>query len=72
MEDYEDDLDVESLQAQVDMSLAHTQSLVSSWLKPKYGSGAASSSRGNQEKELEELMKRPPRCVINITTSASA
>ena len=71
MEDYENDLDVETLQAQVDMSLAHTQSLVSSWLKPKFGSGASSSSRAHQEKELEELLKRPPRYVATLLVLAN-
>ncbi|GJE84263.1 hypothetical protein PsYK624_003390 [Phanerochaete sordida] len=71
MEDYENDLDAEALQAQVDMSLAFTQNLVSSWMKPKYGSGTASSSRGNQEKELEELMKRPPRLGVGAPIPAS-
>ena len=61
MESLENDVDVETLQAQIDLSLAHTQNLVSSWLKPKYGNATASSSRANQERELEELMKRPPR-----------
>ncbi|EKM59251.1 uncharacterized protein PHACADRAFT_205432 [Phanerochaete carnosa HHB-10118-sp] len=71
MDDYENDLDAESLQAQIDMSLAHTQSLVSSWLKPKYGSGGSSSSRVNQEKELEELMKRPPRLGVGAPIPTS-
>lgn len=71
MEDYENDVDAETLQAQVDMSLAFTQNLVSSWLKPKYGSGASSSSRGNQEKELDELLKRPPRLGVGAPIPAS-
>lgn len=60
----EDGTDVEALQAQIDMSLAHTQSLVSSWLKPKYGSKLASSSRLTQEKELQDILKRPARSGI--------
>ncbi|KIP10680.1 hypothetical protein PHLGIDRAFT_22125 [Phlebiopsis gigantea 11061_1 CR5-6] len=71
MEDPETDMDVETLQAQIDLSLAHTQNLVSSWLKPKYGGASVGSSRVNQEKELEELMKRPPRLGVGAPIPSS-
>lgn len=72
MEDPENDVDIETLQAQIDLSLAHTQNLISSWMKPKYDNATASSSRANQEKELEELMKRPQRyAYVTITRITS-
>jgi hypothetical protein len=65
----DDEIDLESLQAQIDLSLAQTQTLVASWLQSSRGqssSSAPSSSRVNQEKEkeIQELLKRPPRWVI--------
>lgn len=58
----EDDIDLEALQAQIDLSLAHTKNLVSSWLKPAYGDANVSQiSRVKEEKEIEELLRRPPR-----------
>ncbi len=58
----DDDIDVEALQAQVDLSMAYTQSLVASWLEPNYGQSSSSMSRAQQDKEIEELLKRPARC----------
>ncbi|PCH41471.1 hypothetical protein WOLCODRAFT_131939 [Wolfiporia cocos MD-104 SS10] len=60
-EDIEDDIDVETLQAQVDMSMAFTQNLVSSWLESSRGKLPSVKSSRNEEKELEEYMRRPPR-----------
>ncbi|KAI0787042.1 hypothetical protein BC629DRAFT_488919 [Irpex lacteus] len=62
MEDLVNDegLDLEALQAQIDLSLAQTQNLVATWLKPRQ-SASAGSSRINQEKDIQELLKRPPR-----------
>ena len=56
----EEDIGLETLQAQVDMSLAFTQNLVTSWLKPTEGK-LPSSKASNEEKELEAYMRRPPR-----------
>lgn len=58
----ETDIGLEDLQAQIDMSLAFTQNLLASWLKPTEGKLPSSKSRNN-EKELEEYMRRPPRYV---------
>ncbi|THH19912.1 hypothetical protein EW146_g1365 [Bondarzewia mesenterica] len=60
----EDDIDIETLQAQIDMSMAFAQDLVSSWVQPSRASGSASQSSRrykDAEKELEELLRRPPR-----------
>lgn len=54
----EDDIDLEALQAQIDLSLAHTKELVSSWIKP---SASSSKTRKNVDKEIEEILRRPPR-----------
>ncbi|KZT72548.1 hypothetical protein DAEQUDRAFT_590009 [Daedalea quercina L-15889] len=67
----DEDIGLEALQAQVDMSMAFTQSLVSSWLKPTEGKLPSSKARGNQEKELEEYMKRPPRLGVGAAISES-
>lgn len=61
----EDDIDVETLQAQVDMSMAFTHNLVSSWMTPSKGKLPSSSSHLNDEKELEEYMRRPPRYALS-------
>ncbi|KAI0700766.1 hypothetical protein BC835DRAFT_1304003 [Cytidiella melzeri] len=74
MEDLVNDegIDLESLQAQIDISLAQTQNLVASWLKPTRGeSSSTSSSRLNQEKEIQELLKRPPRLGVGAPIPAS-
>ncbi len=56
----DEELDLEALQARIDLSLAQTQNLVATWLKPSK-SASAGSSRINQEKDIQELLKRPPR-----------
>ncbi|KAJ7683968.1 hypothetical protein B0H17DRAFT_1073139 [Mycena rosella] len=55
----EEDIDNETLQAQIDLSLSFAQNLVSSWVKPSRNS-EKSSSRA-LEAELKEYMRRPPR-----------
>lgn len=71
--DSDSDIDAETLQAQIDMSMAYAQDIVSGWMKASgtssnsvNGSGSGSVASGKKrdvEKELEEMMKRPPRCV---------
>lgn len=67
----EDDIDVETLQAQVDMSMAFTHNLVSSWMTPSKGKLPSSSSHLNDEKELEEYMRRPPRLGVGAAIPES-
>jgi len=55
--------DMEAIQAQIDLAMSYTQELVSSWLKPSTKS-SASTSHKDPEKELQEYMRRPPRCVL--------
>lgn len=57
----DDDIDVESLQAQIDMSMAFTQNLVSSWVKSSLGKMPTGKVHNDQEKDLEEYMRMPSR-----------
>ncbi|KAF9651116.1 hypothetical protein BDM02DRAFT_3111141 [Thelephora ganbajun] len=54
----EDEVDDEVIQASIDASLAKIYSVTSTWLKPKK---APSAPKKDFEKELEEIMRRPPR-----------
>ncbi|EMD40898.1 hypothetical protein CERSUDRAFT_80549 [Gelatoporia subvermispora B] len=67
----QDDIDVESLQAQVDMSMAFTENLVASWMKSSATKLPSSKKRGNDERELEEYMRRPPRLGVGAAPSES-
>ncbi|KAI0089126.1 hypothetical protein BDY19DRAFT_126103 [Irpex rosettiformis] len=65
-------VDLESLQAQIDLSLAQTQNLVASWLKPSKGASSSTSSfRINQELEIQELMKGPARLGVGAPIPAA-
>ncbi|KAI0249935.1 hypothetical protein BJV78DRAFT_1222913 [Lactifluus subvellereus] len=56
------DIDTETLQAQIDLSMAYAQDLVASWLQPASGSLIQSSSHAAEaEAELQALIRRPPR-----------
>jgi len=55
----EDSVDIEALQAQIDLSMSFAQNLVSSWVKPH--KLAKSSRNKDLERELSDYMRRPPR-----------
>jgi hypothetical protein len=55
----DDDIDLEALQARIDLSMAYVHDMVSSWVNPSLK--PATQSRKDVEKELEEYMRRPPR-----------
>ncbi|KAJ7129467.1 hypothetical protein C8R44DRAFT_776867 [Mycena epipterygia] len=55
----DEDIDNETLQAQIDLSLSFAQNLVSSWVKPTRKPTKNSSLA--LEAELKEYMRRPPR-----------
>jgi hypothetical protein len=56
----DDDMDTETIQAQIDLSMSFVHDLVSSWIKPSVK--ATLPTRKDTEKELQEYMRRPPRC----------
>jgi len=67
MEEPNNDIDTETLQAQIDLSMAYAQNLVASWLPPPSSSSAltqSSSRAAEAEAELQALLRRPPRCVF--------
>jgi hypothetical protein len=55
----EDDIDVETLQAQIDLSMSFAQNLVSSWIDPR--KIPRNPHKKDLEKELSEYMQRPAR-----------
>ncbi|KAH9050773.1 hypothetical protein EDB87DRAFT_1583212 [Lactarius vividus] len=62
MEEPNNDIDTETLQAQIDLAMAQTQNLIASWLPASSGSLTQSSSRAAEaEAELQALLRRPPR-----------
>lgn len=63
-DDDDDNIDLEELQAQIDLSMAKTQSLVASWVQSVSITNASTSQlkRAKHEQEIEELLRRPARC----------
>ena len=57
----QEEIDPEALQARIDLSMSLLDDLVSSWIKPSV-KASLPKSNGLGERELEELMRRPPRC----------
>jgi hypothetical protein len=57
--DAEDDIDPETIQSTVDMSLSLALNLVQSWMPT--ASSSIDSSVVESRKRLEEYMRRPPR-----------
>ena len=57
----EEDIDFETLQAQLDKTWAYAHSVVDSWTKP--GNAPADAAPGvMSDKELNDLLRRPSRC----------
>lgn len=56
----EDDVDAESLQAQIDISMSFAHNLVTSWINPSHLAQLRSSGV-NATQILEEELHRPPR-----------
>ena len=61
--DDDNDIDMEELQGQIDLEMARTQNLVASWINSNYGSTSSRDTHAHEEQEIEELLRRPPRCV---------
>lgn len=57
----EDVMDVEALQAQIDLSNSVAYDLVSSWMKPASSKRPAASVSSSIARDLEEYARRPPR-----------
>jgi hypothetical protein len=57
----DDDIDTETLQAQINMSMSFAEDLVSSWIKPAHKANL-SKSTVDAQKLLDEQLRRPPRC----------
>ncbi|KAJ7490381.1 hypothetical protein B0H11DRAFT_2229282 [Mycena galericulata] len=66
----EEDIDNETLQAQIDLSLSFAQNLVSSWVKP--ASKPTKNSSRVLEAELKEYMRRPPRLGVGAPIPEAA
>ena len=63
----ESELDVDAVQAQIDMAMSANYGLVSTWMKQPSSSKASSSTPATAhmtQRELEDYMRRPPRCVL--------
>lgn len=56
----EDDIDFETLQAQLDKTWAYAHSVVDGWMKPGKAAAAAPTM---SDKEMNDLLRRPSRCV---------
>ncbi|TFK28900.1 hypothetical protein FA15DRAFT_665000 [Coprinopsis marcescibilis] len=67
----EDAINIEDLQAQIDLSMSFAQSLASSWVKPRKGTNTSSRSK-ELESEILESAKRPSRLGVGANVSESA
>ncbi|RDB22530.1 hypothetical protein Hypma_009990 [Hypsizygus marmoreus] len=65
----EDDIDLEALQAQIDLSMSFAQNMVSSWVKP---SRKLPKGSRDTEAELKEYMRRPPRLGVGAPIPETA
>ncbi|KAI5116352.1 hypothetical protein M0805_003803 [Coniferiporia weirii] len=66
-------VDLETLQAQVDLSMAVTNELVSSWIHPSLKTRAPPGAAIREaEKELQDLLRRPPRLGVGAPLPESA
>ncbi|KIL00059.1 hypothetical protein PAXRUDRAFT_8482 [Paxillus rubicundulus Ve08.2h10] len=63
------DIDVETLQAQIDMSMSFAHNLVTSWIKPTQ-MGQLRSNGTNATQILEEELRRPPRLGVGAPIPA--
>ena len=55
----DEDVDVETLQAQIDLSMSFAKNLVSSWIEPHRI--PRNPRKKDLEKEISEYMQRPAR-----------
>ena len=62
-------IDVDAIQAQIDLAMSMTEELVASWVKPSAPGSKPSLAQHKQsfeetERELQMYMNRPPRCEL--------
>ena len=62
LEQEDNEVDTETLQSQIDLSMSLVHDLVSSWVKP--APRGTKQSNYDAQKDLEEYMRRPARCVF--------
>ena len=55
----EESIDLQDLQAQIDLSMSFAQNLVTSWVKPSHYS--QTNKQKDLENEIKEYMRRPAR-----------
>ncbi|KAG6812990.1 hypothetical protein H0H92_014921 [Tricholoma furcatifolium] len=67
--DDEDSIDLETLQAQIDMSMSFAQEMVSSWVKP---SRKLPKRTRDVDAELKDYLRRPPRLGVGATIPEAA
>jgi len=67
----DDDIDTETLQAQINMSMSFAEDLVSSWIQPAHKANLSKSSVDAQ-KLLEEQLRRPPRLGVGAPIPESS
>jgi len=64
-----EDIDSETLQSQIDISMTLVHDLVSSWVPSQE---VRTKSTNNAQKELEKYMRRPPRYANNDLGESSS
>lgn len=58
----ENTVDLDALQAQIDLSMAFTEELVASWIRPGFGASSKATQNSDAiDKELQDYLRRPPR-----------
>ncbi|KAG1755504.1 hypothetical protein EDB19DRAFT_1661730 [Suillus lakei] len=67
----DDDIDTETLQAQINMSMSFAEDLVSSWIKPTHKANL-SKSAVDAQKLLDEQLRRPPRLGVGAPIPESS
>ncbi|KAG1752610.1 uncharacterized protein EDB91DRAFT_1103479 [Suillus paluster] len=67
----DDDIDTETLQAKINMSMSFAEDLVSSWIKPAHKANL-SKSAVDAQKLLDEQLRRPPRLGVGAPIPESS
>ncbi|TFK71805.1 hypothetical protein BDN72DRAFT_895362, partial [Pluteus cervinus] len=65
----EDAIDIETLQAQIDLSMSVAHDMISSWIKPS--NKPANKGKKSIDEELKEHLRRPARLGVGATVPES-